>query len=130
MANLQKIYSDIDYTFMKKPVGGDIALSYDTQAVIRSIRNLILTRKYEVLWNPESGSNVDLLLFENFSPSTATSIENEIRRIIETSEPRVKLRTINVVATPDENAYNVSVSFFMENATQATNVTLLLERNR
>ena len=130
MANLQKIYSDIDYTFTKKPVGGDIALSYDTQAVIRSIRNLILTRKYEVLWNPESGSSIDLLLFENFSPSTATSIENEIRRIIETSEPRVKLRTINVVATPDENAYNVSVSFFMENATQATNVTLLLERNR
>jgi phage baseplate assembly protein W len=130
MANLQKIYSDIDYTFTKKPVGGDIALSYDTQAVIRSIRNLILTRKYEVLWNPESGSSIDLLLFENFSPSTATSIENEIRRIIETSEPRVKLRTINVVATPDENAYNVSISFFMENATQATNVTLLLERNR
>ena len=130
MANLQKIYSDIDYTFTKKPVGGDIALSYDTQAVIRSIRNLILTRKYEVLWNPESGSSIDLLLFENFSPSTATSIENEIRRIIETSEPRVKLRTINVVATSDENAYNVSISFFMENATQATNVTLLLERNR
>ena len=52
MATLSKIYSDIDFTFTKKPVVGDVALSYDSQAVIRSIRNILLTRHYEKPFNP------------------------------------------------------------------------------
>ena len=67
MATLSKIYSDIDFTFTKKPVVGDVALSYDEKAVIRSIRNLLLTKQYERLFDPLLGSNIDSLLFENVS---------------------------------------------------------------
>ena len=59
MANITKLYSDIDFTFTKKPVTNDIALSYDTQAVIRSIRNILSTKKYERPFNPDFGSNLD-----------------------------------------------------------------------
>ncbi len=79
---LKKIYSDIDFTFTKRPVIGDIAISYDSQAVVRSIRNLLLTKHYEKLFNPAIGSNLDMLLFENSSPLTAASLENEIRDVI------------------------------------------------
>jgi phage baseplate assembly protein W len=130
MANLSKIYSDIDFTFTKKPVTGDVALSYDTQAVIRSIRNLLLTRNYERPFNPDLGSNLDGLLFELISPLTATVIEREIQTLVENYEPRATID--NVIATPltDQNAYNISLSFYIENATLPTTVTLLLERNR
>ena len=74
MANLTRIYSDIDFTFTKKPVTNDVALSFDTQAVIRSIRNLLLTRHYERPFNPDLGSNIDAMLFEMVSPLTATSL--------------------------------------------------------
>ena len=130
MANLSKIYSDIDFTFTKKPVTGDVALSYDTQAVIRSIRNLLLTRNYERPFNPDLGSSLDALLFEMISPLTATVIEREIQTLVENYEPRATID--NVIATPltDQNAYNISLSFYIENATLPTTVTLLLERNR
>jgi len=130
MANLSKIYSDIDFTFTKKPVTGDVALSYDTQAVIRSIRNLLLTRNYERPFNPDLGSSLDALLFELISPLTATVIEREIQTLVENYEPRATID--NVIATPltDQNAYNISLSFYIENATLPTTVTLLLERNR
>jgi phage baseplate assembly protein W len=130
MANLSKIYSDIDFTFTKKPVTGDVALSYDTQAVIRSIRNLLLTRNYERPFNPDLGSGLDGLLFELISPLTATAIEREIQTMVENYEPRATID--NVIATPlaDQNAYNISLSFYIENATLPTTVTLLLERNR
>ena len=62
---IQKISSDIDFTFTKKPVVGDVALSYDAQAVIRSVRNLLSTRHYDRLFNPDIGSNLESLLFEN-----------------------------------------------------------------
>ena len=68
MATLTKIYSDIDFTFTKKPVTGDVALSYDEKAVTRSIRNLLSTKRYERLFDPLLGSNIDALLFENVSP--------------------------------------------------------------
>ena len=130
MANLSKIYSDIDFTFTKKPVTGDVALSYDEQAVIRSIRNILLTKHYERPFNPGLGSNVDALLFEPFSPFTASSLETEITNLINNYEPRALLKDITVNAQPDKNAYSVSITFYIENSTLPTTVTLLLERNR
>jgi phage baseplate assembly protein W len=130
MATLQKLYSDIDFTFTKKPVTGDVALSYDTQAVIRSVRNLLSTRYYERPFNPNIGSNVDALLFEMVSPLTAATLETEITNTIENYEPRAKISSVVVDGNPDGNSYNVTLTFYIENATQPTTVTLLLERNR
>jgi phage baseplate assembly protein W len=130
MATLNKIYSDIDFTFTKKPVVGDIALSYDNQAVIRSVRNLLSTKFYERPFNPGLGSNLDTLLFEPISSLTTSAIEQNIKQTIENYEPRVILKS--VVAQPDEdnNAYNVTITFFLQNAVQPTTITLFLERNR
>ena len=130
MANLTKIYSDIDFTFTKKPVIGDVALSYDELAVVRSIRNLLLTKHYERPFNPDIGSNIDAILFEPISPVTATSLEKEVELVIKNYEKRAKLKEITIVPYPDKNAYDITISFYIENATLPTSVTLLLERNR
>jgi phage baseplate assembly protein W len=130
MANIQKIYSDIDFTFTKKPVVGDIALSYDEMAVIRSIRNLLLTNHFERPFRPEIGSNINGLLFEPISALTSTSLETEIENVIKNYEPRANLKTITVTPKEDKNAYDVTLSFYIENATLPTTVTILLERNR
>jgi phage baseplate assembly protein W len=130
MANITNIYSDIDFTFTKRPVVKDVALSYDQQAVIRSVRNLLSTNHYERPFNPDIGSNINGLLFEPISPLTASALKNEIQTTINNYEPRATLQDIQVSAQPDLNAYNVYLSFYIENATLPTTVTLLLERNR
>lgn len=127
---ITKIYSDIDFTFTKKPVTADVALSFDSQAVIRSIRNLLLTNHFERPFNPDLGSTMNAILFEPISPLTANAIKNEIQLMIENYEPRATLQQIDVTADPDRNAYEVTISFYIENATLPTTVTLLLERNR
>ena len=130
MANLNNIYSDIDFTFTKKPVVGDVALSYDEKAVTRSIRNLLSTNHYERPFNPDIGSNINGLLFEPISPFTANSLKNEISTTIKNYEPRATIQDIQVSAQVDKNAYSVYLSFYIENATLPTTITLLLERNR
>jgi len=130
MANLQKIYSDIDFTFTKKPGGGDVALSYDQQAVIRSIRNLLLTNHYERPFNPDLGSSVNALLFQPISSLTSSQLETTIKTTLDNYEPRAIVKSVKVVPVPDGNAYNVSITFFLENATQATTLSVILERNR
>lgn len=130
MATLKKIYSDIDFTFTRKPVTNDVALSYDEMAVIRSIRNLLLTNHYERPFQPEIGSNINALLFEPISPVSSASLQTEIENMINNYEPRALLKSVIVNAQPDRNAYEVSLEFYIENATLPTTVTVLLERNR
>jgi phage baseplate assembly protein W len=130
MATLQKIYSDIDFTFNRLPVTGDIALSYDEQAVLRSVRNLIFTNFYERPFQPKLGSNVNKLLFEQVDDITSNLLSTEIRNVIQNFEPRVSVNTIQVTPNPDNNAYTVSVSFFIGNNTSPTAVNLLLQRSR
>lgn len=130
MATIKKIYSDIDFTFTRKPVTNDVALSFDEMAVIRSIRNLLLTNNFERPFNPELGSNINALLFEPISDNTSTSLESEIENVINNYEPRAILKEVVASARPDENAYKVTITFYIENATLPTTVTILLERNR
>jgi phage baseplate assembly protein W len=130
MATLTKIFSDIDFTFTKKPVVGDVALSYDDKAVIRSIRNLLSTKPYERLFNPDLASRIDGLLFENFSPITASTLEKEIKNVIDNYEPRADVKYVTVNSMPDKNAYSVNITFYIVNSTMPTTATLILERNR
>ena len=130
MGTLANIYSDIDLTFTRQPVTGDIALSYDDQAVIRSVRNLLLTNHYERPFQPVIGSNLDSFLFENIVSSQQAVIEKEIADTITNFEPRVTINSIVVTADEINNAYDVTLSFFIGNNTQPTVVGLLLERSR
>ena len=130
MANLTKIYSDIDLTLTRVPGTNDVALSYDEQAVIRSVRNLLLTNRFERLFQPDIGSNVRLMLFENLSPSIANTLEEEIRITIQNEEPRVSSTTVKVTPDYDKNGYYVNLTFYIGNNTQPTVVGFLLERSR
>ena len=130
MANITKLYSDIDFMFTRKPVVGDIALSYDTQAVTRSIRNLLQTKHYERPFNPNLGSNLDTLLFEPMNPMSASAMELEIRSTIKNWEPRVSLTDVVVTPMEELNAYEISLTFFLQNAATPSTITMLLQRDR
>ena len=69
---------------------------------------------------------MDSLLFENISTATSISIQKEIESIVKSYEPRALLQQITVSPYPEKNAYNVNLSFYIENATLPTTVTLLL----
>lgn len=130
MTTLKKIFSDIDLTFNRQPGKGDIALRYDEQAIISSVRNLLQTNFYERPFQPNLGCNITSLLFEPISPITATAIQKEIQNTLENFEPRVKISDIDVTAVPDEGSFFVRLEFFIGNNTSATSINLLLHRNR
>lgn len=131
MANtLQNRYTDLDLTFTMHPIKKDIVLSVDDQAVIRSVRNLILTNHFERPFHPEIGSNVRKLLFEPISPLTANYLQREIEDTIKNFEPRVKLQQVVVQVKPDQNYYSAIISFYINNKTVPVSINLVLERLR
>lgn len=130
MGTLTKIFSDIDFTFIPRPGIGDVAVSYDQQAVIRSIRNLLLTKHYERPFNPDLGSSVGALLFELATQTTTSALENEISNTIKNYEPRAVLQSVSVSVQPDQNSYNATITFYVKNATTPTTISVILQRDR
>jgi len=127
---LQNRYVDLDLTFKKHPVKNDLVLSVDDKAVVRSVRNLILTNHYERPFHPEIGSNVRKMLFEPISPLTANYLQREIEDTIKNFEPRVRLQQVVVQTEPDSNAYSAIISFFINNNTAPTTINFVLQRLR
>lgn len=130
MAIQQHLYSDLDIRFLAQPVTKDISMSYDEQAVIRSIKNLLLTSPGERPFNPTIGSQINELLFEPITPLTGNLLKNEIVRTITNYEPRATIASIDITITPDQNSYSVAMFFYIGNQTSPTGVNLILKRAR
>ena len=128
--NKQKLYSDIDLRFTPQPGTKDIPFSYDEQAVIRSVKNLLLTGPFERLFQPELSSQVDNLLFEPISPLTGNLLKSEIIRVITNWEPRAQIASVDVNAYPDQNAYQVSMFLYIGNKAEPTGFNVILKRSR
>jgi phage baseplate assembly protein W len=123
-------YRDLDLNFNIHPIRKDINLLKGEMAVINSLKNLILTSHYERPFQPDLGSNVRKMLFENLDIVTATALEREIEQVIKNYEPRVKLESISVAPNFDNNAFTVNMQFSIINRTEPVSVTFQLERLR
>jgi phage baseplate assembly protein W len=127
---LKKLYSDLDFSFTRTPGRNDIALSYDEMAVIRSVRYLLLTKNFERPFQSNIGSRIESLLFEPIDALTAQSLKSEIENVLDKFEPRVSLVQVTIYEKPDDNAYSVTIQFYIGNNVEPTAINLILERTR
>lgn len=112
-----EVYTDISYTFIH-PATGNLLLSSDLEAIKNSIKNIVLTPKGSRPFNPEFGSRVGNLLFENASPLITIAMRSEIFKVISKYERRVKDVVVDVSDDNDDNTYNISISFTAQYDTQ------------
>jgi len=126
-----QVFSDLNLNFVAHPLTGDITKLTNIEAVKRSVRNLVNTNFYERPFHPEIGSNVRAVLFEPVSQIIEDVLSRHIQDVIENFEPRVELININSKANLDENAYSVTIEFFVRNSPSGVQtVNLFLERLR
>lgn len=125
-----RTYADLDLFFSKK-TNSDVASVRNIQAVKRSIRHLVLYNQFEKPFQPNLFSGVTGLLFENMTPVVANVLARKIDEIITNYEPRAKIQQVNVIPNYDENAYTVSLYFYVVNQpTELQEITMMLERIR
>ena len=123
-------FTDLDLSLTKHPVTGDIAIASGDNAVIKSVRTLIMTNFYERPFHPEKGSGVPGMMFELITPITAQRLKQEVIDVITNFEPRCKLIDVVVSAFPDQNYITIQMSFYIVNNTAPTTITVFLERSR
>lgn len=125
-----RTFRDLDLNFTIHPIRKDINVHKNEYAIINSVKNLILTNFYERPFQPQIGSNVRSLLFENIDTIIAAQLERAIEETILNYEPRVQISNITAVARPDENRYSVQLEFFVINNSSPITINFFLERIR
>jgi phage baseplate assembly protein W len=123
-------FKDLDLNFMIHPVKKDINTHKNEYAIINAVKNLVLTNHYERPFQPEIGSNIRRLLFENVDAVTASQIEREIVETITNFEPRVQISKVDVLPDPDNNGFKVELEFFVINNPSPITINFFLERIR
>ena len=127
------IYRDLSLYFTPNPVTGDVTMVTDVQDIKRSVRNLVMTNRFEKPFHPEVASHVRDLLFERFTPITFNLLRNRIETVLENYEPRVSVTDIEIDDSGqamDNNNLNVRIFFTLKNDPQIQSVDILLERVR
>ena len=127
------IYKDLSLFFTPNPVSGDVTMVTGVQDIKRSVRNLVMTNRFEKPFHPEVASHVRDLLFERFTPITFNLLRNRIETVLANYEPRVSVTDVEIDDTGeaiDGNELNVRIFFTLRNDPQIQSVDILLERIR
>lgn len=107
----KNLYSDISNNFAIHPIYNDILPIYDLDSIKQNLKNLLLTNKYDRLFQPEIASDITALLFENANIFTEIELKAKIERMIDLYEPRIKNYEVNVQDESDRNEYRVTIKF-------------------
>ena len=111
LERVSQSFKDISMTFQANPLNSDLIALKNATAIARSVRNIILTSPGEKLFDPDFGSNVSKLLFENMDDVSAISIRDEIENSINNYEPRVALIDVETNPNYDNNSFDVKLVY-------------------
>ena len=125
-----RIYADLNLSFTKNPATKDVARLFDVQAIKRSVKNIILTNKYERPFDSDFGCNLRGFLFENITEPLLVIIKDRVAMAIEKYEPRVTVEDVVVRDDQDKNGISIMVSFLINGTEAPVSVSTFLQRVR
>ena len=110
-SRISRAFKDISLSFKPHPVTNDLPVIKNESAIRRSIRNIVQTIPTEKFFDSDFGSDVYQSLFGFVDYGTASIIQDQIETSVRNYEPRVDKVNVEVAPTPDQNSFDVVVSF-------------------
>ena len=111
MSIASRTYKDFAYSFFANPMSGDVGKKTGASAVKSAIVSILKTNHNERMFQPEFGSNIRALLFEQMNPITEQRIKTEVENAVRNHEPRAEVLGITVDGQEEQNRYLVSILF-------------------
>ena len=111
LERVKQEFKDISMSFKVNPLNDDLIALKNDNAIARSIKNIVFTFPGEKPFDPDFGSQVRRLLFENMDEVTAFNIRDEIENSIKNYEPRVNLINVTVDPDYDNNQFYASIVY-------------------
>lgn len=123
-----KEYVDIDMSFNRHPVTGDVVKKVGVRAVQQSVRNIVMTSLTEWETMPEMGAGVYRTLGENTNPTIQVDVKNKIEDALTQYEPRAEVDTVTVSLSSDYHQLQISIVFYVTNYPDPVTETIFMKR--
>ena len=107
----QSTFKDLSVVFKKHPVTDDLVTVKDKVAIAQSISNLLQTNNGERPFNPDLGSGIRELLFEQADWGTAAAISGRVRECLVKYEPRISVKKVTADPVATENGFDVEIVY-------------------
>ena len=132
MASLiSRSFKDISLSFKRHPVTNDVLVLKNEDAIKKSVINLCRTRLTERFFNDLLGTSIEDSLFELNNGEVASSIEEEVKVLLQNFEPRINVTDIIVDTETDPNGLYISVRYnIIGLPVAAQNIEFLLQPTR
>lgn len=130
ISSLRKSYTDLDFNFGENPGTGDVNKKTNAEAIKQSVRNLLLTKRYERPFQDNLYSQLYDLLFESFTSTTLLALDRVIRNVLSYYEPRVNVLDVNISNNPSSNSLNIILKYEIIALSITTTQSIVLERTR
>ena len=136
------LYSDFGRDMAKHPLTDDLVRNTNENAVKQSLRNLVLTDKFERPFQPNIGCGVRAMLFENANQHNIALVKESIFSVIKAYEPRVRIVKVDIQPMMDyegkliksnigdNNSMLITINFYLINSSEPTSVDIILNRIR
>ena len=111
LQRVSQSFKDISMSFGANPLTNDLIAIKNASAISRSIRNIVMTLPGEKPFEPQYGSKVSKVLFQNMDMISSGIIVDEIRTSINNFEPRVELLSVESNPDFDSNSYDVTIIY-------------------
>ena len=82
------------------------------------------------MFRPDLGAGLKEMLFEPMTNLTASRMENRIRSAVATQEPRVSVKSVQVIPDEEKHRYDIFVTCVILDTTQEVEVSQVLQRGR
>ena len=123
-----RTYKDLAFSMFANPMNGDIGKSTGATAVKRAIIAILKTNFNERVFQPEFGSNIRALLFEQMNPITEQRIKTEVEEAVKRHEPRAQVIGVSVVGEEDQNRYLVKILFNLSSEAEPQQLETYFDR--
>lgn len=117
-----------DYAANAGPGKGVFMSSYTTQeAVVSNLKNLILTQKGERYMQPDFGTSIKTVLFENNTADMRDVLQDTIEDDIGKWLPYVKLTSLDITSSSD--MYSINIRLYFKITTIGANIVINILAN-
>ena len=123
------VYSDLNMLFTAHPITKDVTRLLDSDAIKRSVKNIVLTNYYERPFKPSLAGGVRNLLFALDTDRRIFRAKARIKKTVETFEPRVS----NVVvqfSKVDTNELQITINYMIVSGMPNQQVEFTVRRTR
>jgi len=133
---VDEIYSDlkldlnpIEYlsdSINSKKTNNDIEKIINEESILTSLRNIMCTKFYSRLLNPELNFDLRSYLFEELTEAKAFFIGYDISTYLPIYEPRISIKSIKVIAYYQNDTYLINLEIYIPSINKSLKLSSIL----